>query len=176
MSPSPGTLRPAAPDDFAEIDALLHAAFGGPEEAALIARLRRDGDTWHERVMDWNGHVAGYFALTRMVAPRGWACLAPVAVRPEWQRGALAIEGTGAPWRIGTEMIRTLALAVQAGADDMPGTVVVLGEPDFYGPAGFSLHRAQNLRSPYPIAHTLIARPGDDAPEATLVYPAAFGN
>lgn len=173
MMSVPGSMRPAAPGDHEEIDALLRAAFDGPAEAALIARLRQDRDMWHERVMDHRGHVAGYYALTRMIAPRGWACLAPVAVRPEWQRGALAMDSSGQPWRIGTQMMQSLVAEV--GAPGMPQTVVVLGEPAFYGSSGFSLARARLLRSPYPIAHTLIARPGNDLPDETLVYPAAFG-
>ncbi len=175
MKSEPGTIRPAQPSDYEEIDALLRASFGGPEEAVLIERLRFDGATWHEMIMDHDGHVAAYYALTRMVAPRGWACLAPVAVRPEWQRGALARPDNDAPWQIGTDLTRSLVHPVDSGAPDMPGTVVVLGEPAFYRRTGFSSERAAQLRSPYPIAHTLIARPGTDQPDETLVYPAAFG-
>lgn len=171
----PGTLRPAEAGDYPEIDTVLRAAFGGTEEAFLIERLRFDGAVWHEFVMDHEGHVAGYYALTRMIAPRGWACLAPVAVRPEWQRGALARIDNGAPWQIGTEMMRALVDRVENRAEGLPETVVVLGEPAFYGRTGFSLERASRLRSPYPIAHTLIARAGTDSPDETLVYPAAFG-
>lgn len=171
----PGSLRPADAGDYAEIDAVLRSAFNGTEEATLITRLRADAAVWHEIVMDHEGHVAGYYALTRMIAPRGWACLAPVAVRPEWQRGALARIDNGTPWQIGTEMMRGLAEGIRARREGLPETAVVLGEPAFYGRCGFSLERAARLRSPYPIGHTLIARPGDDVPEETLVYPAAFG-
>jgi putative acetyltransferase len=51
---------------------------------------------------------------------------------------------------------------------------VVLGKPSFYTRCGFSHPRAVRLTSPYGAEHTLIARPGDDSPDATLIYPAAF--
>ena len=53
-------------------------------------------------------------------------------------------------------------------------TTVVLGKPSFYARCGFSSARAARLTSPYPIDHTLIARPGDDTPDESLLYPAAF--
>ena len=44
----------------------------------------------------------------------------------------------------------------------------------FYTRCGFSHPRAARLASPYGTDHTLIARPGDDSPDAPLIYPAAF--
>ena len=56
----------------------------------------------------------------------------------------------------------------------LPEAIVVLGRPSFYARSGFSLERAQNLISPYPLDHTLILKQGDDAPEDAPIYPAAF--
>ena len=181
-------VRPLRPEEFDEIDALLRAAFEGPDEAALIRRLRADGDMWWEGVMRWRGVIAGHVALSRMREPEGWACLAPLAVLPRFRGGAAAptgMEGAG-QFRLGTRLARHMRHIVMLGEDfvwrdgrddripDFPATIVVLGSVPFYERAGFSAARARNLRSPYPIEHTLIARPGDDAPEATLVYPPAF--
>ncbi|MCB6179202.1 hypothetical protein LHP98_13835 [Rhodobacter sp. Har01] len=47
------------------------------------------------------------------------------------------------------------------------------GKPAFHARCGLSLDRAARLQSPCPLDHTLIARPGDDCPEAELVDPAA---
>jgi putative acetyltransferase len=55
-------------------------------------------------------------------------------------------------------------------------TVVVLGAVPFYERAGFLNARAKNLTSPYPISHTMIVGPGDDAPKQTLKYPKAFAD
>lgn len=170
----PDTSREAKSTEYVEIDALLRAAFGGPEEAELVQRLRADGDMFTEVVKPWQGRIVGYYALSRMPEPAGWACLAPVAVLPECQNGAL---GDGRHWRVGSRMMRELVTAVQGGWDGggMFDTVVVLGKPSFYARAGFSLDRAARLTSPYPLDHTLILRPGDDQPWQRLVYPAAFG-
>ncbi|MEP4036265.1 hypothetical protein [Pseudophaeobacter sp.] len=127
-----------------------------------------------------------------MQGPKGWACLAPMAVRPEWQGGRLAeskpnIQGTGScdeanrgSWRFGSRMLRELADPYEGAAGElapqMPEAIVVLGEPSFYGRYGFSLARAQKLHSPYPLSHTLILKRGVDMPEEELVYPAGFAS
>jgi putative acetyltransferase len=176
-------MRAARPDEEDEIEALLVAAFGQPDEAALVRRLRADGDMWVELVKPWNGVIAGYAALSRMQAPAGWACLAPVAVLPRFQRGAAAPdEAQRRHYAIGTRLAGEIAMiaysseSLRASGKDVPTTVVVLGEPRFYERAGFSAARAQKLVSPYSIEHTLIARPGDDVPVAQLIYPTAFSS
>ncbi|CAM4346978.1 GNAT family N-acetyltransferase [Palleronia rufa] len=144
--------------DAAATEALLRAAFAGQAEADLVFALRRGGAMAAERVAVMGGRSVGYLALSRMRGPKGWLCLAPVAVQPEWQG-----RGTG------LSLLRDAA-QVAGGA-----TVVVLGEPAFYTRAGFSSARAERLASPYPLSHTLILRPGTDRPRETLVYPEAFG-
>lgn len=72
-------------------------------------------------------------------------------------------------------MVNMLTYIVGTRAGTFPHTIVVVGKPSFYERAGFSLGRAQQLSSPYPLSQTLIARRGDDIPEEELVYPRAFG-
>ncbi|ETX30103.1 GNAT family N-acetyltransferase [Roseivivax isoporae] len=141
------------------VDALLRRAFGGADEATLVRRLRRAGDIAGECVVPGETAPLAYLALSSMRAPSGWLCLAPVAVEPDSQRRGIGRRAVGL----------VTAWAVAAGQ-----TVVVLGDPAFYRRAGFSGARAQGLVSPYPISHTLIARPGEDTPTDTLVYPEAF--
>lgn len=173
--------RPLKPTERDAADALLSEAFGGQEETLLVHRLRADGDMWSETVTCLDGEIAGYMALSRMQSPEGWACLAPLAVQPRYQNGA------GAPnpshrqaFRVGSRMAGTLVSGLQMLAEDrrrergLPHTIVVLGKRSFYERAGFSWERAQRLSSPYPIEHTLIARPGTDMPQETLIYPRAF--
>lgn len=179
----PDFTRAASADDENEIAELLVAAFGRPGEAELVRRLRADGDMWLEMVKPWDGVIAGYAALSRMRSPEGWACLAPVAVLPRFQRAA------GAPdtqqrkfYSIGTSLVSEIAQLAQSSIDlgaigqSVPTTIVVVGRPNFYERAGFSAARAQNLVSPYAIEHTLVARPGHDVPAEQLVYPAAFAS
>ncbi|WP_264210477.1 GNAT family N-acetyltransferase [Leisingera thetidis] len=192
MVAGPDTLTGVGEEHFDEVVALLLAAFPTDAEARLVRQLRADGDMLAEFQKPWDGKIGGYFALSRMLAPEGWACLAPMAVRPEWQDGRLAecnpnMEAGGPKdemhrrsWRFGSRMLRELAQCHEmpegASGGQLPETIVVLGKPSFYGRCGFSLERAQKLRSPYPLDCTLILRRGDDLPEAELVYPRAFSD
>ena len=190
MVAGPDTLQQVTQAQFDEVEALLQAAFETDAEARLVRQLRADGDMLIEFQKPWDGRIGGYFALSRMQAPAGWACLAPMAVRPEWQGGKLAeqnpnMEVGGAkeelyrsPWRFGSRMMQELEalfdLPVERLAVKMPETIVVLGKPSFYGRYGFRTDRAQNLTSPYPLEYTLILRRGEDSPAQTLIYPQAF--
>lgn len=168
-----------------EVEALFLAAFPGPEEAELVRDLRADGAMVSERVMRWQGKIAAYAGISRMVRPEGWFALAPVAVLPEFQNGGSGRERARLqPYqRLGTWIVQQTAdmytsfphmMRKELQPKDRKPTLVVLGKPSFYARCGFSLERAARLTSPYPIANTLIARAGDDVPEETLVYPAAF--
>jgi putative acetyltransferase len=163
MLQTPGFLRAMKPGEEPAVDGLLRAAFGGDAEVRLVARLRKAGAMAGESVLpgpEGQAEVVGYFALSQMRQPRGWLCLAPVAIHPEWQ-------GRGH----GRRMIKMLAGWTGAAGQ----TVVVLGEPGFYAGCGFSRDRAAGLTSPYPVDHTLILAPSENIPAETLVYPAAFG-
>ena len=155
----PGFIRAATANDIPAIDALLTAAFGGPEEAALVTALRTTGAMRGEQVIPMGEGIIGYYALSAMVAPAGWLCLAPVAIARDWQG-----RGHG----------RRLVAQLAAWAERTATPVVVLGKPGFYGKAGFSQDAARNLTSPYPVDHTLLAGVGEAAPTVTLRYPAAF--
>ncbi|WP_294609982.1 GNAT family N-acetyltransferase [Roseovarius sp.] len=141
------------------VAALLQRAFGGQDEVRLVEKLRRAGDIAGETVLPSDDGIVGYYALSVMRSPKRWLCLAPVAIDPDWQ-------GQGH----GRRMIGLLSEWAR-----MSGCyVVVLGQPGFYARAGFSLERAARLSSPYPITNTLLAGPGADVPEQSLIYPKAF--
>lgn len=154
MSPFPNAVFPDL------VDALLRDAFETRDEADLVRNLRADRDLATELTYQEEGALLGYAALSWMKAPEGWLSLAPVAVATKHQ-------GRG----IGSKLLH---LAVRWAAErDL--TIVVLGDPDYYGQRGFSLKRAARLISPYPSSHMLLFGPGSDIPEARLVYPQAFG-
>lgn len=155
----PGFIRELRRGEEDAVDALLLAAFPGPQEAKLVRQLRKDRVIAGENVMVSQGDVIGYFALTRMVAPKGWLCLAPMAIHPDWQgkRHGQRMMGMLSEWaRIARQY------------------VVVLGPVRFYEHGGFSQARAARLTTPYPVENTLLAGPGTDAPQKTLKYPRAF--
>jgi putative acetyltransferase len=173
------------PEDVDEVEALLLAAFPGPEEAKLVRNLRAVGAMVSERVMRWQGRIGAYSGISRLVRPKGWYALAPVAVLPEWQNGALGRgpRGLDHDYHFGTRIVQQTAMpyielphiiCAELQPEDGKPTLVVLGKPSFYAQCGFSSVRAARLKAPYPVDHLLIARHGDDVPEETLVYPAAF--
>lgn len=138
---------------------LLQRAFGGTDEVRLVAKLRKGGFMAGEMVLPVASGIAGYYALSRMAAPKGWLCLAPVAIDPDWQ-------GRG----LGRRMIGMLA--EWARHSNTP--VVVLGAVDFYQRAGFSATDASALTSRYPIENTLLAGVTKPAKPQALVYPKPF--
>ncbi len=160
MQSMPDFMRELRPGEEPQVDALLRRAFGGPDEARLVARLRKSGAMAGEMVVPTGGQVTAYAALSAMQAPKGWLCLAPVAVDPPAQER-----------RLGTRLVGMIAEWARLSGMN----VVVLGDAGFYQRTGFSAARAARLSTPYPVAHTLLAGPGDDAPQEQLIYPVAFG-
>ncbi|WP_254683376.1 GNAT family N-acetyltransferase [Phaeobacter sp. LSS9] len=96
-------------EHYEEVDRLLKSAFPTDAEARLVRQLRADGDMIFESRKPWDGKVGGYLALSRMSAPEGWACLAPMAVRPEWQGGGAQPEHVCGRTK-GRHVPRTLAV------------------------------------------------------------------
>ena len=119
--------------DTDAVAALLTEAFGGTDEASLVHSLRRDGDLSLSLVADAGGAVIGHAALSPLQADRAAYALAPVAVSPKAQR-----RGIGA------------ALVQQAMEWADEAAVVVLGDPEYYGPLGFL---PTDLASPYAGPH-----------------------
>lgn len=152
--------REMRPGEEGAVDDLLRAAFGGEDEVRLVAALRKQRTLAGEMVLPGEaGAITGYYALSYFTRPKGWLCLAPVAIDPALQRE-----------NRGKRMIGQLCAWARATGHH----VVVLGQPEFYERCGFSRARGARLTSPYPITHTLLAGPGDDVPEQMLVYPKAF--
>lgn len=122
-------IRRETRQDLDAIDALLREAFGGEAEAQLVRRLRADGDLSLSLVADAGGTILGHAALSPLSADRPAHALAPVAVAPKAQRLG-----------IGTALVREAV----SWADE--ASVVVLGDPAYYGPLGFL---PADLVSPY---------------------------
>ncbi len=156
-----GAFRNIDAGDVATVRAMLCAAFDTEDEADLVEALRASGDMEYEWVLDGPEGPVAYAALSRMRAPEGWLCLAPVAVWP-------AAQGQGHGLRLMQKIVHWASAAPDARR------IVVLGSVPFYEKAGFSNARAARLETPYPVAHTLYLGPGNDCPSARLVYPAAF--
>lgn len=154
-------VRAEAPADEPAIQALHVLAFGGPDEARLVAALRRSGEAEVSLVAEADGQVAGHILLSRLHGPVRALTLAPVAVTPERQRQG-----------IGSRLVA--AACAQAGEADWQA-IFVLGDPRFYGRLGFSEQAAEGFQCEYAGRNFMMRALGDHAPAPGLIiYPDAF--
>lgn len=134
-------IRVEGPDDLTAVAQVHRAAFGRPAEAALVDRLRADGDAVVSLVAEAAAEVIGHilFSPVRLdpapPTPPAWLGLAPMAVLPAHQR-----RGTGAA------LVRAGLEAARAGGAT---AVVVLGHPEYYPRFGFVPASRRGLRCIY---------------------------
>ena len=133
------TIVAASPSDYAQIDALLAAAFGGTEEVRLMHGLREDGDIAVELIERRDNAVVGHIAFSPVEGSQGALALAPLSVSPQMQRKGI---GSALAHR-GLEVTR----------EQDWRSVFVLGDPIYYKRFGFNLQAAQPFLSPYSGAH-----------------------
>lgn len=153
-----------------EIAAVTCAAFqarygSGEGEAAIIAKLRADGDVIVELAATENGEVVGHAMFSRLVAePNSFriATLGPVCARIDRQRKG-----------IGEALIRAgLADCARSGIE----AVFVLGDPLYYGRFGFSVAKAAAISCAHsgPHLQALEFRPGVLKVIKSVAYAPAF--
>ena len=145
------------------------AAFPTSEEADLVDALRED-PSWIEDLSfvstGDDGRPVGFALLTRChIGDVPALCLAPCAVRPEWQR-------TGA----GSAAVRA---ALAAARDMGEHYVVVLGHPAYYPRFGFTRASAHGIGLtidvPDEALMALALDAGHPLPGGTVRYAAPFG-
>ena len=155
-------VREETEEDRGPVAELLRQAFGGEDEARLMARLRDEGDVALALVAESGGAIAGHVAFSPMKAPFAALGLAPLAVHPEFQ-------GRG----IGSALVREGVRRARTGAWD---AVFVLGEPDYYGRFGFSAGAASGFESPYAGPHFMLLALASRLPARTgrVDYVPAF--
>ena len=166
--------------DHDAVRAVLRAAFGQPQEAALVERLREEARPCVSLVAERAGRVCGHVLFTpvTLVAEPGAGAtrtpprlppllmgLAPLAVAPEHQRTGVGSALT----RAGLERCVTLGAAA----------VVVLGHSTYYPRFGFEPASRFGLASRYDVPdevfQALELRAGALGPYAgTVAYHRAF--
>jgi len=121
-------IRREHPDDAVAVGQVHTAAFGRPDEARLVERLRARARPYLGLVAIDRDEVVGHIVFAPVTlhcyqAPYTVLALSPMAVRPAWQRRG-----------IGSALVRDgLELCRAAGHD----VVVLVGHPAFYPRFGF---------------------------------------
>lgn len=123
-------IRDETPSDHAYVDRILEAAFGRPNEAELVRKLRESAQPQLSLVAEVGGEVVGhvFFSPVSIEGPSASppvAGLGPLAVAPELQRGGA-----------GSALVRAgLAACIPLGWQ----AVFLLGNPAYYSRFGFVL-------------------------------------
>jgi putative acetyltransferase len=129
-------VRPEHPGEDAAIERVHTLAFGQPDEARLVRRLRAEGYTVVSLAAVDGGHVVGHVLFSRLSVPGLEAVsLAPLAVLPDRQ-------GQG----IGSELVVRGLEICRASAVD---AAIVVGEPGYYTRFGFSLAAGEHFSCPW---------------------------
>lgn len=166
-------IRPEQPGDHDAIRDLVTAAFGSPDEATLVERIRASPnyrpDVALVAVIDGSvvGHVmVSHVALRHRGSERSVLSLAPLAVAPDHQHGG-----------VGSALVRSVA--AQADADGQP-LIVLEGNPAYYSRFGFEDARSHGIHLPLPDWASpeagQVLRLGTYDPVITgeVIYPPAF--
>ena len=162
-------VRREQPGDVNAIRMVNEAAFGRPDEADLVDRLRGAGTVLGSFVAEQQSSIVGHILFTRTIIDAGAepvpsVALAPLAVLPMHQSLGIGSEMV----RFGLDWLRTRG----------ERSVLVLGHPHYYSRFGFSTGRAASLVTPFPrdafMALELVAGALDGI-RGSVRYPAAFG-
>jgi len=121
-------IRQEKPEDVIDISALNELAFGQPQEAKIIDKLRNNCGNLLLLVAIENGKIVGHilFSPAEIEGPRGvikGMGLAPMAVLPEMQRQG-----------IGTQLVKK---GIEELRRFQCPFIIVLGHPEYYPRFGF---------------------------------------
>jgi putative acetyltransferase len=157
-------VRDASPADASSIRLVVAAAFGRPDEAVIVDRVRAAGEALAEFVAEIDGEIAGHVLFNRMRCepPMLAAGLGPLAVVP-------AFQGRG----LGSALVRRgLDACRQLGAR----ACVVLGAPAYYGRFGFASAGGaiESRYSHFPAFQALALEGGALIQLHSIAYPDAF--
>ena len=136
------TIRPERRDDAVAVGEILTEAFGRPDEGRIVERLRARSRPYLGLVAVDSGDLVGHLVMSAVTlhcyqAPYSIMALAPMAVRPRWQRR-----------EIGSALVREGLRACRDAGHDV---VVVVGHPAFYPRFGFVPARPLGLMSEPPV-------------------------
>ena len=162
-------IREEQPADRNAIRVIHEAAFGRPDEADLVERLRAEGVVLLSLIAEVEGRIAGHILFSRMSieipsSSVAAASLAPMAVLPDYQKRGL-----------GSKLIEDGLSRLRACGEAI---VIVLGHRNYYPRFGFSVAKARDLEHPFPPDAYMALELSDGAlihVHGRVKYPAAFG-
>ena len=164
-------IRRERASDAAAVRLVNTEAFGRPDEARLVERLRARAPLYLGLVATTGADVVGHIVFSPVTlhcyqAPYTITALAPMAVRPAWQRRG-----------IGTALVREGLAACRAAGRDV---VVVVGHQEFYPRFGFVRARPLGLMSEpaFPDEAFMVAELTPDAlrgRRGVVLYSADYG-
>jgi putative acetyltransferase len=162
-------IREERPADREQIRKVNEDAFGRPDEADLIDRLRSEDVVLLSLVAELQDGIVGHILFSRMTVetPHGnvsAVSLAPMAVLPQHQRSG-----------VGSRLVRQGLGELRARAERI---VIVLGHEHYYPRFGFSIEKARPLSSPFPPEAYMALELVDGALYGiggAVRYPGAFG-
>lgn len=131
-------IRPERPAEAGAVRAVTTAAFGQPDEARIVDRLRERAQIYLSFVASDGDAVIGHILFSSVTlrvdeAPHTVMALAPMSVLPAWQRRG-----------VGSALVRAGLRACRDAGHDV---VVVVGHPDYYPRFGFVRARPLGLTS-----------------------------
>ena len=136
------TIRPEGAADADAVRAVTTVAFGRPDEARIVERLRERARIYLGLVATGGEAVIGHILFTS-VPLRGdesshtIMALAPMSVLPAWQRRG-----------VGSALVRAGLRACRDAGHDV---AVVVGHPDYYPRFGFVRASPLGLTSELPV-------------------------
>ncbi len=153
--------------DHDAVREILVRAFGRPDEADQIEKLRRDAMWLPEMsfVAEHDGAVVGHCVMVRMdVGGDEALAMSPVAVDPDHQRRG-----------IGSALIRWALVTAETRQEPM---VVAAGKPNYYSRFGFEAAHLHGVHGPFPEASEEFAVrrfTKEGGPSGFANYSDAFG-
>ena len=131
-------IRQEIPEDIRDIYALNEQAFGQPQEANIIDKLRNHCEGWLSLVAIETEKIVGHilFSSATIESKQGVVKgmgLAPMAVLPEMQRQG-----------IGTQLVRR---GIEYLGKIQCPFIIVLGHPEYYPRFGFELASRYGINS-----------------------------
>lgn len=148
------TIRSEQAEDSAAIRQVVAAAFGQPDEANLVDKLRANGKAIVSLVTEAEGQIVGHILFTEVTLESNPQAvkvigLAPLAVLPTWQKRG-----------VGSQLMRAGLAACRAAGYE---AAIVLGHPEYYPRFGFvpasrfGIHSEYNVRDEVFMAMELTA-------------------